>query len=147
MSMTEETRDARLTDYLEGELPQEIRLDVDARLEADPDFAREVEEARAGRHLLRQLDAKPVPPHFAQKVQRKAKRVSRPAHISSRNVLGFGLSVEVFAIIAGAVMAALYLFGEVAPPKLPVQLHETPLPITEPASTPPAGAQPTSEAP
>ncbi|MCA9539438.1 MAG: hypothetical protein KC620_11155 [Myxococcales bacterium] len=107
---TEELRDARLTDLVERALPT---TEADALLD-DVTLRREVEEAREARALLRGLDRRPVPPDFLRKVQRRVRRKSggRFFHPASQP-LGFRLSVEVFVVVAIAVMAACFVLMDV----------------------------------
>lgn len=120
---------ARLTDLIEGELPPEALAEVEGWL-VDDELRRDVEDARVARTLLADIEPVPVPADFARKVQRRARRLVRRNWQQSQDIFGFKISVEVFAIIAVAVMAALYTFGHSTRPFVPGPLYE----VTESAA-------------
>jgi anti-sigma factor RsiW len=99
-------REARATDLLDGALEDQ---EIAALLAADPELADEVDAARDAQALLRQLPSKPVPRDFLRKVQRRVRRRSggRFFHPAVQP-FGFRLSVEVFVVVAVAVMAACW---------------------------------------
>ncbi len=106
MMHADEAREARLTDLVDGGVGED---EVRALIEADPELARALDEARGGRALLGELGPKPVPRDFLRKVQRRVRRRSggRFFHPAAQP-FGFRLSVEVFVVIAVAVMAACW---------------------------------------
>jgi anti-sigma-K factor RskA len=124
MMTTEEARFARLTDYVEGVLSDEDARVIDELLETDEDLRQEVDDARAARALLGGLEAPPVPRDFLRKVQRRARHKARGQYLDpSRNPLMFGVSVEIFAVIAVAAMAVCWFFIDRAGHRPPARLQ------------------------
>ncbi len=130
--MVEETRSERtLCDYLDGALDDPEREAVEARVGIDEDFALELERARGALDLLRDLDSKRPPRDFLRKVQRRVRRRSGGRYFHPAvQPFGFRLSVEVFVVIAVAVMAACWFMME--PP------IQAPTLVDEPALEAPA---------
>ena len=127
-----EARDGRLTDYVDGALGDDAQAEIAALLASDPALARDVEEAREARGLLAELSPKRPPRDFLRKVQRRVRRRSGGRYFHPAvQPFGYKLSVEVFAVIAVAVMAACYFFLEAAPKPADVQLNE--VPVEQPA--------------
>jgi len=125
---TEEARDVRLTDYVDGALTSEGASEIEALLAADPELARDVEQARHARDLLAELPAVRPPRDFVRRTQRRLRRRSGGRYFHPAvQPFGYRLSVEVFAVIAVAVMAACYFFLEAAPPPPPPTLQEVPV--------------------
>jgi len=111
MSATHD-REAELTDYVDGQLGESARGELEATFADDPELARELEDARAARSLLGSLEHQPVPRDFLRKARRKVRRRSARLYDPGRELLRFRLSIEVFAVIAVAVMLALYFIGD-----------------------------------
>lgn len=122
MSTPHESRDAELTDYVDEVLEDAARADLEAIFARDPALARELEDAQTARSLLRGLEPQPVPRDFLRKVRRKVRRRSARMYDPHREVLGLKLSVEVFAVVAVAVMLALYFMGDLGR-RATVELH------------------------
>lgn len=120
---TEEATEARLTDYLDGALDAAAR----AEIEADEALVAALAEARAARALLGELPAKAPPRDFLRKVQRRVRRRSGGRYFHPVAPPAYDrLSIEVFAVIAVAVMAACYFFLQAAP-QAPGPLVEEPV--------------------
>lgn len=113
MSTSEELREARLTDYLDDELDPASREELDALCAGDEALRRSLDDARAARDLLRGLERPAVPRGFLRKVQRRVRRrtAGRPGTPGALP-FGIGLSVEVFVVIAVAVMAGCWFILE-----------------------------------
>lgn len=138
MSAGQQLREARLTDYLEGQLAE---ADLEALLEDEPGLREALAEADAGRGLLQELPSHAVPPNFLRKVQRRVRRRSggrffNPAPYPTR----FGPAVEVFVVIAVVTMAAFYMVMETGRAG-PGQLVEVPV-LAAPAEGQPDDAGP-----
>ncbi len=117
MMQTHEARDGRLTDFVDGALGEEAQAEVEALLASDPELALDVEQAREARGLLNGLTRKPPPRNFVRKVQRRMRRRSGGRYFHPAvQPFGYRLSVEVFAVIAVAVMAACYFFLDTGKP-------------------------------
>lgn len=106
-----ELREARLTDYLDGEISAD---ELDALFDGDDAVRLAVDEARAGRDLLATLDRPAVPHNFLRKVQRRLRRrtAGRMGHPAATQPFGWKLSVEVFVVIAVVVMAGCWYILE-----------------------------------
>lgn len=141
MLTPDETRDARLTEFVEADLDDAAeRAAIEALLAEDEALARSVADAREARGLLRELDPAPVPADFLRKVKRRIRRRSGGRYFSlAAAPLGYRLSVEVFAVIAIAVMAACFLYLEAGRRAASQPLHEEPA-LERPVA--PAGAEP-----
>lgn len=112
MIAREDPRDARLTDYLDGVLDAAGR----AEIEADADLLAALAEARGAQALLGTLPQRAPPRDFLRKVQRRVRRRSGGRYFHPVAApAGYRLSIEVFAVIAVAVMAASYFFIQAAP--------------------------------
>lgn len=112
MSTAEELREARLTDYLDDELDPASREELDALFEGDEALRRSLDDARAARELLRGLPRPAVPRGFLRKVQRRVRRRTAGRGAPGAFPFGMGLSVEVFVVVAVAVMAACWFVME-----------------------------------
>jgi len=144
---------ARLTDLLEGEIPDGERPAVEAMLD-DPELRAELEAARSGRALLRGLTPQPSPVNFLRKVKRRVRRKSGGRHFHpAHQPFGYGLSVEVFIVVAIAVMAACWMVLDLGRQGLesdvfrsPKAAHVAPIaPVTPPSEAPaPAPTPPTT---
>ncbi len=111
-----ELDDGRLTEYLDGSLPPAALAALEAELAADPALADSLEDARRGRALLDELTPMRPPRDFLRKVQRRVRRRSGGRYFHPvPQPFGYRISVEVFAVIAIAVMAACYFFLDAAP--------------------------------
>ncbi len=108
----EDAREAPLTDLVDGLVGEDA---VRALLEADPALRRTVDEAREGRALLDGLAPRAVPRDFLRKVQRRVRRRTggRFFHPAAQP-FGFRMSVEVFVVVAIAVMAACWFMLQTA---------------------------------
>lgn len=141
MIPAEDPRHARLTDYVDGHLPEDERRAVEAWLDADEGLRREVEQAREARVILRSVRDVPRPPpprDFLRKVQRRVRRSTGGRYFNpTRDLLGVKISVEVFAVIAVAVMAACYFFVDPGGGAPPERLEEVPG-VAAPADPPTA---------
>lgn len=111
MSTSSELREARLTDYLDDELDPASRGELDALFDDDVALRHSLDEAREARDLLRGLARPAVPRGFLRKVQRRVRRrtAGRAAGVLP---FGFGLSIEVFVVVAVAVMAGCWFVME-----------------------------------
>lgn len=140
MMRTDEARDVRLTDYVEGALPADGAAEIEALLASDPELARDVERARDARTLLAELPARRPPRDFLRKVQRRIRRRSGGRYFHPAvQPFGYRLSVEVFAVIAVAVMAACYFFLDTGR-KAATDADLREVPVEAPATpTPPPG--------
>jgi anti-sigma factor RsiW len=146
---------ARLTDLLDGDLPDEERAAVEAMLD-DPELRAEMEAARSGQALLRGLTPQPTPANFLRKVQRRVRRKSAGRHFHpAHSPIGFGISIEVFIVVAIAVMAACWMVLDLgrqgleydvfrapdavhaAPKESVTPPREAPAPAPTPPTTPP----------
>lgn len=117
--------EARLTDYLEGELDDADRAEIDALLE-DADIRTALEEAREARALLGGLSRPPVPRDFLRKVQRRVRRRSGGRYFHPAvQPFGWRMSVEVFVVVAIAVMAGCWFLLDAG--------HRAPAPIVDDA--------------
>ena len=107
---TEEQRNARLTDVLDGKL----------EIELSPLERSELDAADAARSLLKGLPAKRPPRDLLHKVKQRIRRRSggRYFHPASAPPM-YRISVEIFAVIAVVVMAACYIIvdSHQAPPE------------------------------
>lgn len=112
MSTSEELREARLTDYLDDELDPASREELDALFAGDEALRRSLDDARAARDLLRGLERPAVPRGFLRKVQRRVRRRAAERGAPGAFPFGMGLSVEVFVVVAVAVMAACWFVME-----------------------------------
>jgi len=114
--MTAQAKDvqgAQLTDFLEGNVDGEEQASIELLL-SDPAVRAEMEAARAGRDLLSELGTKPTPQNFLRKVQRRVRRKSGGRHFHpAQQPFGFGLSIEVFVVVAVAVMAACWMILDI----------------------------------
>lgn len=134
----DEAREALLTDYLDGAVAD---AELEALLAEDPEAAEALDEAREARRLLEGLAPEPVPRDFLRKVKRRVRRRSGGRYFHPAVApFTYRISVEVFAVIAIAVMAACYLYLEAGRRVAPEQLHEEP-PIERPLD----GASPLAE--
>ena len=110
--MTASAKDAQsahLTDFLEGNVDDGQQASIELLL-SDPALRAEMDAARAGRALLKGLDTQPTPQNFLRKVQRRVRRKSGGRHFHpAQQPFGFGLSIEVFIVVAIAVMAACWM--------------------------------------
>lgn len=117
----DELREARLTDYLDGELPSD---EFDALFDGDDDLRRALDDAREGRDLLATLDRPAVPHNFLRKVQRRMRRrtAGRFGNPAMPQPFGWKLSVEVFVVIAVVVMAGCWYILEAGRHTAPARL-------------------------
>ena len=119
--------EARLTDLLEGALDDAAEADLRDLLRGDPAEAQALDDAQAAMLMLQQLPARAPSPDFARKLRRRVRRANaRRGYQPPTDLLGFKLSVEVFTVIAGAVLAAFYLFAETTAKRAPLPLKEIP---------------------
>jgi hypothetical protein len=130
--------DAKLTAYALGELDEQERAAVAARLEADPAAQRAVEEIRQVAGLLRdELGAEPVtrlaPPQRAA-LESEAAGAVRPSGGRGRLWLRIGIgAAAAAAVLIATGVALLLIFGRPAPkPDLGPGYKEPP-----PIGTPP----------
>ncbi len=99
---------ARLTDYLDGELDDAAAAELDALLD-DGALRDALAEAREGQDLLRGLQRPAVPRDFLRKVQRRVRRRSGGRYFHpAAQPFGWRMSVEVFVVVAIAVMAGCW---------------------------------------
>lgn len=106
---SQETREARLTEYLDGTLDASAR----AEIEADAELIQALDQARSARELLGGLPSKAPPRDFLRKVQRRVRRRSGGRFFHPANPIqapGYHISIEAFVIVAVVVMAACYFF-------------------------------------
>ncbi len=136
--MNEQLQGERLTDYLEERLSDQEELAEAESLLEDPEIAAEFEEAREGLELLQGLRPQPVPQHFLRKVQRHVRRRSGGRFFALSPAPSFRFSIEIFVVIAVAVMAAcwfaLALGGRGSPGPL---VEELPPGVEQPQSPQP----------
>ncbi len=139
MISAEEARLARLTEYVDGELTDDEQRELEAILAEDAALRHEVDDARAARLLLRGLaEPRPIPRDFLRKVRRRARRNLRGGYFDrSGNILFFGVSVEIFVVIAIAAMAACWFFVERASPRAPARLQWESPAAASPGDAPP----------
>jgi hypothetical protein len=105
MIIAEDTRDARLTELLEGTGGDLAGLSNDELAELDA--------AREAQSLLAGLAQEAPPRDFVRKVQRRLRRRSGGQYFHPMGQQGgYKLSIEIFAVIAVVVMAACWLFLE-----------------------------------
>lgn len=134
-----EEQEARLTELLDGELDQASELEIEALLGSDPERAQGLDDARAAMALLQHLPSHEPSPDFMRKVRRRVRRNNvHRGYEPATDLLGFKLSVEVFTVIAAAVLAAFYIFAEAAKPA------HGPLKEVPGASTPTSAGAPAS---
>ena len=145
--MTAQAKDvqsAQLTDLLEGNVDGEEQTSVESLL-SDPTLRAEMETARAGRDLLQGLGTKPTPPNFLRKVQRRVRRKSGGRHFHpAQQPFGFGLSIEVFVVVAVAVMAACWMILDMGRQSVEYKVFHPPAveapapnqPVQKPPGTP-----------
>ncbi|MFN3198235.1 MAG: hypothetical protein ACE366_07425 [Bradymonadia bacterium] len=108
-----EDQEARLTDLLDGALDDASQAEMTALLQSAPDQQEALDDARAAMQLLQHLPAHAPSPDFARKVRRRVRRTNvHRGYEPATDLLGFKLGVEVFTVIAAAVLAAFYIFGE-----------------------------------
>lgn len=125
-------REARLTELLDSGVPLGA-AEIEDLLAEDPEAREALEEARRARELLAELAPKAAPRDFLRKVQRQIRRRSggRYFHPAS-GAISYRISVEVFVVIAVAVMSACWFFLEAARPALPGPLVEEPVLVAPP---------------
>lgn len=130
--------EAQLCDFVDGSLVDEaVAAELKAMIAADPAVRAMYDEARDARALLGGLGAHPPPRDFLRKVQRKVRRRSGGRYFHPANVpVTYKISVEVFVVVAIAVMSACWFFMQAANPAPPGPL------ITEPPLHAPASADP-----
>ncbi len=130
---------ARLTEYLDGELDDAAAAELDALL-SDDALRDALEEARGGRDLLGGLQRPAVPRDFLRKVQRRVRRRSGGRYFHPAvQPFGWRLSVEVFVVIAVAVMAGCWFIMGVGRAPQPI-VDDDPAGVEVPAEPPaPAG--------
>lgn len=121
-----DTRDARLTDFLEGQLSAED-AELQELLGADAALKEAFEDARIARSLLTELRPEPTPQHFLRKVQRKIRRRSGGRYFHPVNTgVTYTVTIEAFVVIAVVIMAACWFFLETGRLQPPSTLVEVP---------------------
>ncbi|MBU0553793.1 hypothetical protein KKF91_20675 [Myxococcota bacterium] len=122
----------QMSDYLEGDLQEAQRAELEALLREDPAFASELEAAAESRALLAGLAPAPVPQHFLRKLQRRVRRRTGGRLLGHRAAQpSFRFSIEIFVVIAVVVMSACWLLlqsaSQQALPKGPLVEDTRPL--------------------
>lgn len=120
--------EAQLCDFVDGSLVDEaVIAELQAMIAADPAIEAMYNEARDARSLLTGLDPKPAPRDFLRKVQRQVRRRSGGRYFHPANVtVTYKISVEVFVVVAIAVMSACWFFLEAGRPTPPGPLTVEP---------------------
>lgn len=123
-----EAIEQQLCDFVDGSLVDErVIAELEAMIAADPAVEAMYQEARDARALLTGLDARPAPHNFLRKVQRQVRRRSGGRYFHPANVpVTYKISVEVFVVVAIAVMSACWFMLQAAAPKAPGPLVEEP---------------------
>lgn len=123
---------ARLTDYLDGQLDDAAAAELDALL-GDDALREALDQARGGRDLLGGLQRPAVPRDFLRKVQRRVRRRSGGRYFHPAvQPFGWRMSVEVFVVIAVAVMAGCWFIMGVGRVPQPI-VDENPAGVEVPA--------------
>ncbi len=104
-----ERLEAMLSDYVEGTLSSAERLELEAKLAADPALREQLEETREAHAALRSLNKTPAPDELGKKVEdlihrRSAGRFFGRRAFGDRVPFGVLLIVALVALIALAVL-------------------------------------------
>ena len=74
MSQNQETIEAKLCAFIDGELDESGLSEIEKHLEANPQHRRLLESLKATRELLRWLPREPAPPELAETLQGQLER-------------------------------------------------------------------------
>lgn len=120
--------------YLDNELSTDERRDFDARLAADPAFARAWEDFSSIMGAVHGLPFEFAPDDFAEKVKSRIRTRSRGRFFADEFLFRTRMPYEVVALVMIIVMAAAYLFMGAPPDKQmqDVRLPDAPPPLIDP---------------
>ncbi len=112
MTQNRDQRDASLTDLLDEQ--QTSPGDRDRKgLSAEEDYEQELDSAREGQALLKQLSTRSVPAAFERRVRQRVRRRTGGRYFSpAPPSFGFGLSIDAFVVLAVAIMAACWFLHQ-----------------------------------
>lgn len=116
-NLNQEIIEAKLASYIDGELDPADRAEIEAHLDANPQYRRLVEELRGGRDLLRDLPREQAPPDLAETftahLERSALLSSEDVERPSRMRIGGGArmlaTAAIIALMSGLGVTVYYV--------------------------------------
>ncbi len=114
----DDAREARLIDYLDGELPPHERAALEAELAADPALRAELDALKETFGALKNLQTQPAPPAFVFGVEGAIRTRTRGRFFEDDFFYRTRIPYEAFAALMIAIMAAMYFFGQPPAPEI-----------------------------
>ena len=106
----------RIEEYLDGDLPDDERDEMELRIAADPATRDEVEEARIFRRVARAAGALPIPEELPERIRERVAEL-RPSRRGRVILLSRALTVAVAAAIIILIFNPIHIFESESTPQ------------------------------
>ncbi len=101
----------RLSDYLDGELSEQERIELEAELESDEGLQAELLELQKTLGALQGLSSQVAPDDFVQDIESKIRVRSRGRFFDDDFFYRTRMPYELFAVVMFILMGAMYFYA------------------------------------